>query len=126
MMPDAYIASGVSLFIFILGGAVVWGKMKQRLSGHGKEIRSLKNGLYKPDGTLIYVTEKGCTTRHNDCQIAMCRKIDEVKEIIHELSDKIDNDRRSRDKEIKEIVRFMGRVDEFMRGSGGNNGGGYG
>lgn len=114
----AWITLGISLLSILLGGAVVWGKVKRQLTDHEKYIADLKGGLYNKDGSLVYVPEKVCNTRRND----FCAKVDEIKGMIRELSSKIDQNQRGAQEEFKNIAGFMGEVSQFMKDQRAKNG----
>lgn len=72
------IGVAVGIVVSCLGVAVAWGRIKQKLD----EVADLKRGLYKPDGTLVYVPAEECEKRrdacnkvHTDYSAKICREI---------------------------------------------------
>ena len=106
------VPSLVTIGLFVITLAIAWGKMKERTLEQKKDLVSLKRGLYREDGTLVYVTEEHCET----LQKTMCNKIDEVKGLIEKLEIKIEDTRKTQGKEMQKISEFIGRVDQYMRG----------
>jgi len=77
------------------------------VNSHSRQIKSLHKGLYKDDGTLVYKTAEDCKTDQAGCQSGVSKKIDDLKEDLGDLS-------KSMDGSLKEITRFMGRVEGYM------------
>ncbi|MCD6163749.1 MAG: hypothetical protein J7K40_15215 [candidate division Zixibacteria bacterium] len=85
------VATGI--VIAFLGVAVAWGRVKQRLDSDAEkfvsllnEVTELKRGLYKMDGTLIYVPAEDCEKRRSDCvknnaglMLTVCGKLDDLR-----------------------------------------------
>lgn len=76
-LGGAFIAAGLAG----LGAAVAWGRIKQKL----EEVSSLKKGLYRDDGTLVYVPAIDCEKQRTACaarqaehQMILCNKIEAV------------------------------------------------
>ena len=113
-----WITLGISLVSILLGGAVVWGKVKRQLADHEKYIADLKTGLYHSDGSLVYVPEKVCEGRRSD----FCAKVEEIKGLLKDLSNKIDQNQRGAQEEFKNIAGFMGEVSQFMKDQRAKNG----
>jgi len=104
------IGPGIAILLFLIGGAVMWGRFKTRVENQEKRLDEFKDD---------------CRELREECQEATCKKIDELKGAIHNADGKREKAREDYTKEIiqfkrdingnlKEIAQFTGRVEEFM------------
>jgi hypothetical protein len=100
---------------FVIGIGIVWGKLKTRQDIQGKQLNDLRRGLYREDGTLVYVTEKACATWHGECKASICAKIEELKEMIKETEEKREQDRQKLNKTIGEISFLLSRYERTRK-----------
>lgn len=106
----------LSLCGSLMGLAYVWGKVKQNLETHEQEIKQLKGGLYNPDGTLVYMPRSECMEQRNRCGNSVTVQLGEVKAMIADLRTEMLNNTRNHNHELQKLMKFVGRVEEHIRG----------
>ena len=110
-----YVAGVVSFLSAIIGGAVMWGKIKAKTEEQDVKLDTLKKGLYNVDGTLVYITVRQCTEINKQYNKLVYTKFDEIKSGINALTRQMESERNVRHSEMKQIAIFAGRVDEFIQ-----------
>ena len=61
-----------------------------------------------------FVTRKECKDEQAQCQKTICNKIDNLKEDIGEIKTDLDNMKKSREEEMKNLFEFIGGVKRYM------------
>ncbi|MEA1877351.1 MAG: hypothetical protein U9N86_10845 [Bacteroidota bacterium] len=89
------LSGGVALTIAGFGFAYVRGKIIQTLNEHALKIIQLHNGLYKEDGTLVYLPKEdfdarqiACFANQQKAQDRTCYKLEEIKRDLSAIGDK--------------------------------------
>jgi hypothetical protein len=117
------------VLILMIGGivAMVW-KGWIRLGPPGPDEKKLfadhvssekmseetRRHLYQTDGTTKYVPRNECVGNQEDCQGAICEKIEEVKSLVVAANTKVDKATEERNKELRTIAEFMGGTKEAI------------
>ncbi len=94
----------VTLTLAAFGFVFGYGRMSQRLTG-------VESTLYDGDGDCKLVA----VNDFQDAQTRTCQKIDEVKSMVKEGDRKRDGARTENQKQLQEIARFMGSVEQWMK-----------
>ena len=103
-----------SVLITLLGAAFIWGKIQERMDQYRKDIDMLKGGLYRRDGTLVYVTREECMKSHEGFKLDMGSQIQEVKTLIAEIQNEFQEQSKYHNTELQKITKFMGRVEQAL------------
>lgn len=132
ILISALIGAAVIAVIACTGAAVAWGRIKQTLINSAekftavsieisdvkkkfsKEIESVKRGLYKDDGTLVYVPADECEKRRADCDKIHASNSANVCRKIEELGKDLQEDREKREAEAKELSERLRLIEIDM------------
>lgn len=89
-------------------------RYSERLDEHEKQIREISNvdkviasRLYGKDGESIYMPRLACDRCRTDCQKLLAEKIDDLKTVMADHG-----------KTMKQMIRFMARVDGYLNTNG--------
>ncbi len=110
MMDQISAIDWTSLLIVLIGGAVMWGKVKQKVSSNDKQIEQLRRGLYNKDGTLVYITREECGL----AQGRVCGKIDDLKHSLDKIDEKVDKQAEIQNTGMEKLAGFMGKIEGYM------------
>jgi len=116
---SAFVSGLVALF----GGAVLWGKFEQRVENHTQDIEKLNRGLYRKNGTLVYMTEAHFKQEQQACQAMLCDKIGELKEDIKDLTHEISMDRQEKNEQLRRVFLAIGELNGKLKGGERRNDG---
>ena len=86
VLIGSFIGGGIVAVVAGFKFAQITGQMLKTLSDHDIRLEKLHNGLYKEDGTLIYMPKEDCTAKQSACftqqersQNLMCQKLEGIK-----------------------------------------------
>ena len=89
------LGSGVTLILAGFGFATLRGKIVNTLEDHTSQLANLRHGLYREDGTLVYVPrteydekQKTCFMLQQKAQDATCVKLEAIKEDLKDIQGK--------------------------------------
>lgn len=114
---EAQIGIFTAFTLALVGGVWQFGKRFGKLR---KSVADTETVLFDQDtGQVAVVTKSDCEEERETCQDSVCKKIDEVKVSVINIEKEQKEIRREVTKELKEIHRFTGRVDQFMKDHAG-------
>lgn len=111
------VMSSISLLGMIVGGAIAWTKLTNRVESVCKTLE----GYVRNDGSSIFRKEVDCDVIHQDLVDHTCRKIDDVKSSVdssasdaQRVRDQLKKDIRKNRDDVQamflEIKEFMGNT----------------
>ena len=106
-----------SIFTTIVGLAVVWGKMMGKIDSLQKDINRLQRGIWKEDGTAIYVTADEHYRAHDELKYRMEEMRRDLLTQFAEFKQELKHQAERNREEFNKIAIFMGRMEEFLRNS---------
>ena len=108
---------GFSVLTTIVGLAIVWGRTMGKIDGLQKDICRLRRGIWKEDGTSIYVTADEHYRAHNDLKHRMEEMRRDLLTQFAEFKQELRQQAERNREEFSKIAVFMGRMEEFLRNS---------
>ena len=97
-----------AIFVAIGGAwAVVYTTIRVKVPDIDKRLRNLEK--------MELVTKAHCADMQTNCQQLICGKIENVKVNLAKMDAEREKARDQLYNELKEIVKFMGRVEQFMQ-----------
>jgi len=100
----------IPILTTIVGFAVVWGKLNERINSIGRELRSLEGKMTGKNGTPIYVTNR----EHMQMYKILKDDIAEIKSVISQFGEELRQQAETNAREFRKISKFMGRVEQFL------------
>ena len=105
---------GFSVVSTIIGIAIMWGKVMEKINRLDKDMDSLKSSIWKKNGTSIYVTDK----EHMRAYQSLKEDVKEMKEImttqLSQFREELERQAERNSEEFRKISNFMGRVEQFL------------
>ena len=94
--------------------AYLWGKFTQRVDNQGNDLSRLRSGLYKQNGTLVYVTREECMHTSKDFKKDFNDQIQELKAMITELRSEVVYRNEQYAEELRNLNKSVGGVEQAI------------
>jgi len=117
----ALIGPTVSVIILLIGGAVMFGKFKEKCEDNDKKIERVGKNLSKRVAHLEdsnVVTKEECNERSELYKNLMCSKIDRLEQAVNKSSEIAERDRTSLSKQIiknrDDVISRYDKINIFI------------
>jgi len=108
------VMSSISLLGMIIGGAIAWTKLTNRVDSICKSL----DGYVRSDGSSIFRKEVDCDVIHQDLVDHTCNKIDEVKRSVDSSASDAKDVRSQLKRDIRhnrdQVQQMFLEIKEFM------------